>query len=202
MADRVGEVERWLPAARAGCAEALGQALEACRGYLLLVAQRELHADLRAKGGASDLVQETFLEAQRDFMRFQGGAEAELLAWLRRILLNNLANFTRSYRETDKRQVGREVTLPHDRAPSPRGGGLAAEAPSPSGEALADERAEAVRRALDRLPEDYRRVVLLRYREERPFEEIAQLLGRSANAVRRLWLRAVERLRLELGGAP
>jgi RNA polymerase sigma-70 factor (ECF subfamily) len=202
MADRVGEVERWLPAARAGCAAALGQALEACRGYLLLVAQRELHADLRAKGGASDLVQETFLEAQRDFVRFQGGAEAELLAWLRRILLNNLANFTRSYRETDKRQVGREVTLPHDRAPSPRGGGLAAEAPSPSGEALAGERAEAVRRALDRLPEDYRRVVQLRYREERPFEEIARLLGRSANAVRRLWLRAVERLRIELGGAP
>ena len=53
-----------LAAARTGSSEALGQALQACRGYLLLLAERELDPDLRAKGGASDVVQETFLEAQ------------------------------------------------------------------------------------------------------------------------------------------
>ena len=60
-----------LAAARAGSREALGQILQACRGYLLLLAERELAPDLRAKGGASDLVQETFLEAQKDFAHFQ-----------------------------------------------------------------------------------------------------------------------------------
>ena len=84
-----------LAAARAGSREALGQVLQACRGYLLLLAERELDPDLQTKGGASDLVQETFLEAQKDFANFQGNSEGELRAWLRQILLHNLANFTR-----------------------------------------------------------------------------------------------------------
>src|SRR5438105_1940581 len=100
-----------LDAARSGSREALGQLLESCRGYLLMVAKGELDRDLQAKEGASDLVQETFLEAQRDFVQFQGASEAELLAWLRRLLLNNVANFTRRYRTTGKRSVEREVVL-------------------------------------------------------------------------------------------
>ena len=184
--------------ARAGSADALGEALEACRGYLLTVAQRELLPDLRAKGGASDLVQQTFLEAQRDFARFHGKTEAELLAWLRRLLLNNLANFARDYRETAKRQVAREVGLP-DADSSKLGGPIpAAATPSPSKQAMAHERTEAVMEALDKLPADYRQIVLLRYREERSFEEIGQMMGRSANAARKLWLRAVERLKQDL----
>jgi RNA polymerase sigma-70 factor (ECF subfamily) len=100
-----------LAAARAGSQEALGEALEACRHYLLLIADRELDPDLRAKGGASDLVQETFLEAHRDFPRFEGKTESELLAWLRQLLLHNLSNFTRRYRATAKREVTREIPL-------------------------------------------------------------------------------------------
>src|SRR5262249_54728266 len=98
----------WLARARAGDRDALGRVLEVCRRYLLLIADRQLDADLRAKGGASDLVQETFLEAQRDFAQFAGNSEEELRAWLRRMLLNNLGNFTRRYRATGKRAVGRE----------------------------------------------------------------------------------------------
>jgi RNA polymerase sigma-70 factor (ECF subfamily) len=199
MINEVREVDDLLAAARAGSAEALGRALEACRGYLLRIAQREIDPGLRAKGGASDLVQETFLEAQRDFGRFRGNAEGELLAWLRRLLLNNLANFARAYRDAEKRQVGREVGLAAD--PAWPGGGLAAKTPAPADEAAALESAREVQGALDRLPEDYRRVVLLRYREERPFEEIAQLMGRSPNAVRQLWLRALDRLQTHLEGA-
>src|SRR5205085_10055364 len=106
MAEPAQEVAQWLPAARAGSRDALGKALEACRGYLLLIANRQLDAALQPKGGPSDLVQETFLEAQRDFAQFQGDSGAELLAWLRQLLLHNLANFKRRYRATDKRQVG------------------------------------------------------------------------------------------------
>src|SRR5262249_52338401 len=95
----------WLAQAHAGSADALGRLLEGCRGYLLMIAREELAPDLQAKGGASDLVQETFLDAQRDFARFQGADEAELLAWLRRVLLNNLANFTRRFREAEKRSI-------------------------------------------------------------------------------------------------
>src|SRR5262249_3376165 len=98
---------QWLGSARTGAREALGRALEGCRDYLLMVANKELDPQLQAKGGASDLVQQTFLEAQRDFGRFQGNSEDELLAWLRRLLLHNLADFTRRYRDTGKRQADR-----------------------------------------------------------------------------------------------
>jgi RNA polymerase sigma-70 factor (ECF subfamily) len=200
MAERGRDVARWLPAARAGSSEALGQALEACRGYLLLIAEKELDPQLRAKGGASDLVQETFLKAHRHFARFEGDTEAELLAWLRRLLLNNLADFQALYRETDKRQVGREVALGTGSSSGAVGGEPEAGHSSPSHQAMAHERDEELHRALDRLPDDYRRVLRLRYEEERSFEEIGRQLGRSANAARKLWERAVDRLEQELEG--
>jgi len=200
MAEPDNDVVHRLTAARAGSADALGQVLEACRGYLLLIAQQQMNPALQAKGGASDLVQETFLEAQRDFGQFQGTTQAELAAWLRRLLLNNMANFARHYRATDKREVGRERPLDPGNSSSAGNAGLAAALASPSGQAITREQAEALARALEGLPEDYRQVVLLRYRDERTFEDIGQIMGRTPNAVRKLWLRAVERLKEALKG--
>jgi RNA polymerase sigma-70 factor (ECF subfamily) len=199
MARSAADAGRWLSAARGGSSEALGQLLEACRGYLLLVGQRELATDLQAKGGASDLVQETLLDAVRAFPAFHGSSEAELLAWLRRLLLNNLVSFTRRYRAADKRQVGREVRLATG---SSSGGaaGVVADAPSPSHQAMEGEQAEALRRALERLPGDYRRVLLLRFQEDLSFEDIGRLLGLTPNAARKLWARAVKRLQQETEG--
>ena len=202
MAEPAKDAAHWLPAARAGSPEALGQALEACRDYLLRIAEGELGSDLQAKGGASDLVQGTMLDAIRGFAHFQGNTQAELLQWLRRLLLNNLADFTRQYRDTAKRQIGQEVRLEGDDSSAERGGGLAAAWLSPSGEAMAHEQAEAIRHAVERLPDDYRRVLVLRYQEERSFEEIGDLLGLTANAARKLLLRAVERVQRELEGPP
>jgi RNA polymerase sigma-70 factor (ECF subfamily) len=197
MSEEAGNVARWLPAAHAGSAEALGQALEACRGYLLMIARRELDADLQAKGGASDLVQETFLKAHRHFDQFHGATEAELLAWLRRLLLNNLADFRAWFRTADKRTIAREVDLGGVGSTSNGPGEPAAADPSPSGMAIERERAEAVHRLLEKLPEDYRRVLLLRHQEDATFEEIGRRMQRSADAARKLWARAVERVERE-----
>jgi RNA polymerase sigma-70 factor (ECF subfamily) len=194
-----GSLEQLLEAARAGSTEALGQVLEDCRHYLLLVANEGLESDLRAKAGASDLVQDTFLEAQQAFVRFQGTSERDLLAWLRQILLHNLANFRRRYRQTEQRQVVREVSL--DAADRLRGL-LQADASSPSSQAIRHEEAEALRQAIERLPEHYREVILLRHREQCPFEEIGRRLGRSPDAARMLWWRAFERLAEELNPLP
>src|SRR5215469_16366338 len=119
MGNPATDIATWLPAARAGSREALGHVLEACRGYLLLIARQELEPALQAKGGASDLVQQTFLEAQRDFAGFHGTTHEALLAWMRRLLLNNLANFRRDHRRK-KRRVTREVTLPSGDSSGPR----------------------------------------------------------------------------------
>lgn len=191
---------RLVAAARAGSREALGRSLEDCRRYLLAIAERQLDPDLRAKGGASDLVQETFLEAQRDFAQFQGSSPDELRAWLRQVLNHNLAAFTRRFRATSKRAVGREVGMQPDDSSGGLDPGLAGSTLTPSGVAIEHEQALALRRALDRLPEDYLRVVVLRFEEGRSFEEIGRLTGRSPDAARKVWSRAMERLRQEWEG--
>src|SRR5262245_9458706 len=81
-----------LPRARAGDGPALGQLLELYRNYLALLARYQIGRRLQGKVDASDLIQETFLEAYRDFPQFRGNTEAELVSWLRRILAFNLAN--------------------------------------------------------------------------------------------------------------
>jgi RNA polymerase sigma-70 factor (ECF subfamily) len=63
---------------------------------------------------------------------------------------------------------------------------------------MAGERADAVRSAIARLPDDYQTVLRLRYDEDLPFDEVARQMGRTPNAVRKLWSRAVERLQQEL----
>lgn len=191
---------RQLGAAREGSAEELGRLLEACRGYLLLIAERELDPQLRAKGGASDLVQQTLLDACQDFERFAGTSEADVLAWLRRVLLNNLTDFARLYRGTDKRQVDREQGLgANTLSGSEPARDLAGAAPTPSQLVIARENAQNVRAALQRLPEEYRQVILLRVEENKPFDEVGRLLNRSENAAQKLFTRAIERLQQELG---
>jgi RNA polymerase sigma-70 factor (ECF subfamily) len=198
MAEPTEDVVKCLSAARAGSQEALGRLLEAYQTYLLLIARQELAPDLQAKGGASDLVQDTFIEAFRDFPHFQGNTAEELRGWLRRMLLNNLTNFTRRYRGTAKRQTAAEVALGEGPSSANWAEELIADTSTPSEKAIAQEQAQAVQRALERLPADYRQVLLLRYQEGRSFEDIGRLMDRSPNAAEKLWARAVTRLHLEL----
>jgi RNA polymerase sigma-70 factor (ECF subfamily) len=203
MAVPEGEAALLLSQARSGSAAALGRLLEQYRAYLLLVAERELDPALRAKGGASDLVQETFLEAQRDLPRlFTGSSDEELRAWLRRLLLNNLCTFARSFRGTAKRDFGRELKMEADDSRSEPLNGLAAQTETPSRLAIARETAEAMKDALARLPEEYRQVIRLRYEEGRSFEDVGRIMGRSPDAARKLWARAMERLRVEWEDEP
>src|SRR5947209_10737604 len=95
--------------ARAGDGPARERLFARCRDYLGFAARARVEGWLQAKVDTSDLIQQTLLEAHRGFGRFQGGTEAEWLAWLRRILDHNAADFVRRYRGTGKRQVGREV---------------------------------------------------------------------------------------------
>src|SRR5262249_56648829 len=116
-------------------------------------------------------------------------------------LLHGLATSRRRFHQ-QKRSVGREVALEAGPSSAERGAGLAADGASPSEQALEAEQAAALERALGRLPEDYRQVIELRYQRQLSFEEIGQRLQRTANAVRKLWWRAVERLPQEMDTPP
>jgi RNA polymerase sigma-70 factor (ECF subfamily) len=179
-----------LQLARSGSAAALGRLLEQCRAYLLKVAGEELDSALLPKAGASDLVQDAYLEAHRIFERFEGHSPEELLAWLRGILKNKLLEHDRRYRQTQKRAAGREVTL--DTPPVP------ASTLSPASGLVRDENAERLNEAIGRLPDHYRQVVVWRYWDDLPFEEIAHRLSKTPEAARMLWLRAIEKLEQDL----
>ncbi|MGE0538416.1 MAG: sigma-70 family RNA polymerase sigma factor [Pirellulales bacterium] len=182
-------------AARDGDVAALEQLWTACRDYLRLAAARELSAELRAKLSPSDIVQETLTAAQQSLVQFRGTTDEELHGWLRRILHNQVTQAHRRFLAAEKRDVRREQSLDgkacqcHD----PR---LEQHA-TPWRALAADERAVALRTALAKLPEDYRQVIVQRAWERRSFAEIAGELGRSEAAVRKLWLRGLDRLAQE-----
>jgi RNA polymerase sigma-70 factor (ECF subfamily) len=66
------------------------RALDGCRSYSHLLAQLNLAPALRSKIDASDVVQQTMLQAHQAFAQFRGKTEEELRAWLRQILARNL----------------------------------------------------------------------------------------------------------------
>ncbi len=184
---------------RAGEEEAQRELFTRYRQYLHILAEGQLGRHLRGKCDPSDLVQQTLLEAHRDFPTFQGSHEGELLAWLRRILAHNLFNEARRF-ATRGRDAAREVSLEGfqaglDHSSQVLSRCLADDGPTPS--EVAAERETSVRLAdtLARLPENYQRVLLLRLFEGLSAEEVAGRMNTTAGAVRMLQMRALEALR-------
>lgn len=194
------DVSRLLERARHGDEAARDRLFEMCRSYLGYVARSQVETWLRVKVDASDLVQQTMLEAHRDFGGFQGCSEQEWLSWLRKILSHNAADFVRSYRGTAKRQARREVRF-RDPADSMSKGAPEPAAPgdTPSQEFLQIENELRMAAALDRLPPDYREVIVLRNLQRLPFSEVAERMNRSRPAVQMLWMRAIKKLQEAMG---
>jgi len=194
--------EHLLQEARAGDAATLGQLLELYRRYLALLARVQIGQRLQGKVDASDLVQETFLEAHRNFARFQGASEAQLVRWLRQILAAKLAGLVRHYLGTQGRDVRleREIEDAFDRSSVLLDRGLVAVQSSPSQQAARREQAVLLADALAQLPDDYREVLVLRHLEGLTFPEAARRMGRSLDSVEKLWMRALVRLRQSLAG--
>src|SRR5215831_16291037 len=157
-----------------------GRGLERFRSYLLLLARVRLDPMVRAKVGASDVVQQTLLEANRDRARFRGRTVGEQAAWLRQILARNLANVLR-----DLRDVAREQPLQAalDESAARLEAWLAAEQSSPSQQAERHERAVRLAEALVSLPEAHREAVILRHWQGKSLEEIGKQLNCTSVAV-------------------
>jgi RNA polymerase sigma-70 factor (ECF subfamily) len=196
--------EQLLREARAGDGATLGRLLELYRQYLGLLARVQIGQRLQGKVDASDLVQETFLEAHRHFARFRGASEAEVVRWLRQILAAKLADLLRRYLGAQARDVRLERALEGalDRSSALLDGGLMAPESSPSQQAVRREQAVLLADALGELPDDYRVVLVLRHLEGLTFPEVARRMGRSLDSVEKLWMRALARLRQLLGGPP
>jgi len=159
---------------------------------------------LQGKVDAADLVQDTFLEAHRNWKRFRGTTEAELLSWLRRILAARVADLLRRYLGSQRRDVRleRELAAELDQSSQDLDAGLMAKQDSPSKQVAQREQGVLLANALATLPEDYREVLILRHLEGLSFPEVAQRMERTLDSVKKLWTRALERLRGSMKSMP
>lgn len=173
--------------------------LDRFRNYLRLLAEIELSPRLRVKEDASDIVQQSLLEAHRDLAAYRGQTEAELVGWLKTILARNLLNAARHYR-TQKCDVRREQSLAErlDQSSARVENFLASDQTSPSQRAVRNERSAALADALARLLEAERTAIVLKHFHGWSLARISDQLGRPVNAVAGLLKRGLKKLRTQL----
>jgi RNA polymerase sigma-70 factor (ECF subfamily) len=178
-----------------------GPTVEQFRAYLLVLARMQLGPASRNKVEASDMVQQTLLEAHRKRAQFRGGSEAEMAGWLRQLLAFNLADAARAAGRA-KRDVARERSLEAalDASSARLGALLVADQSTPSRAAGRHEDAVLLARALARLPEHQRQALILRHCQGCSLDEISRQLGRTPAAVAGLLKRGLHQLRVLLEG--
>lgn len=170
--------------------------LELFRDRLRLLARAELDVLLQGKVDPSDVVQQTLLEAYQARDRFRGKSEAELAAWLQRILAHNLADVVRRY-NTAARDVVLERSLEASLAESASrlDVWLADERSSPTQQVLRQEQLGRLYEALMKLPEDQRIAVEGKHLHGLSVEQIGQEMGKTEAAISGLLRRGMRRLR-------
>lgn len=203
-ANPMSSIPTLISGARKGDNSSIGALLQLYRNYLMVLASTQLEHRLQPRVSPSDVVQETMLRAHKNFGQFRGTTEPELLAWLRQILVNNLAKFVEQHMLAARRDVRREVSIERlgkalEQSTVQLAALLPAEGKSPSMAVQQREEAVLLADRLALLPADYREVLMLRNLQGLPFEEVAQRMERSVGATRMLWLRAIEKLRAVYG---
>ncbi len=170
--------------------QSVADLLEAFRDYLSLIADRSLEPKYRRKGGASDIVQETLMAANRDFVAFRGRSGGELRNWLKAILRHRLADFKRQTAAATRLETAGMDCEPDSEFLAV----LPGRNQTASSIFSAAEDRKRVKAALARLPEDYQTIIRLRYFETQKFSEIAAHMNRTEQAVQKLWVRALRSL--------
>ena len=171
------------------------------RNYLRFLARLQLDPRLRGKLDPSDVVQQTLLEAVARHEQFRGGTEAEYLAWLRRMLINNLADALRAFRQA-KRNIAREHAIEEalNNSSARLAASLADPGPQAPEQVERQERAIRLADALEQLPERQRDALVCKHWHGWPVARIAQHLECSSEAVAGLLKRGLKQLRELLQG--
>jgi RNA polymerase sigma-70 factor (ECF subfamily) len=175
------------------------QTLERFRSYLYLLARTHLEPGGHHKIEASDLVQQTLLDAHRNRSQFRGDCNAQLAAWLKKILACNLADALRHHGRA-KRDVSRKRSL-EDAINDSFGHAdswLAATQSTPSERLAKKEQLVQLADAITQLPAAQQDAIVLHHLQGLSLAEVAAHIGRSEAAVAGLLYRGLKQLNILL----
>jgi RNA polymerase sigma-70 factor (ECF subfamily) len=158
--------------------------------------ERQIPAGLKRRIAPSDVIQETCILAFARREDFEDRGEGSFGAWLRAIADRKLQEEIRRHNGASKRSAAREVT----RGARPDTGHFHGRDRTPSVAAMLSEDTLRVRRAIGQLPSDYQTVIHLALDRGLPLREVAEEMGRSREAAKKLYGRAVVRLRQLVDG--
>jgi RNA polymerase sigma-70 factor (ECF subfamily) len=181
-----------LSRAREGSRDALGELLSLCGERLLSLIRLRLGPALRVQLESRDILQATLLKAVRGFDGFGGGGRASLMAWLARIAENEIRDRA-DFHQRERRDAARQVELED---------ALASDLRSQTSRLVLCERLARLERALESLAPEHREAIVLRRLEELSFPEMGLRMGRSPDACRMLFARAMAALTLAVGEVP
>ncbi len=177
---------------KAGSSQAFEEMVKEFRERLLATARRYL----RSEDDAQDVVQDAFLCAFRSIGRFKGNSN--LYTWLHRILINSaLMHLRARRRHPDSVEVNVEESPPCFDRKGNWVDGCSLAMPVDLTLEIAETRS-VVRRCIDRLPDTYRAVLVLRDIDDLDTAEVADLLGLTANAVKVRLHRARQALKAQI----
>jgi RNA polymerase sigma-70 factor (ECF subfamily) len=176
--------------AKQGSEAALNLLYEQCAARLLAYIRLRLGRELRSKLESRDILQATLLKSLTHLHELKGDERESLMAWLARIAEHEIRDRA-DYHRRLRRDAAREVAVDDD-AP------LAAAGRSALSRVILDERARRLEEAMETLLPAHREVILLRSFEELSFREIAKRTGRSEDAARMLFARAMTALTMAM----
>jgi RNA polymerase sigma-70 factor (ECF subfamily) len=194
MSNAPGETEGWLAGLRQGNADALAALLDYYRPRLRQMVRLRMDRQLAARVDPSDVIQEVYLDAQRQVQAYLQDPKVDFYVWLRGLAGQRLSNVHRQHLGAKCRTAWREVSLPAESSLL-LARQLLAGGTSPSRALLKKELRRRVQQALERLPPDDREVILMRHFEEMSNGEVAQAIGLTESGATMRYGRALFRLK-------
>ena len=170
-----------------------------------LLVRLQMMDKLRAQVEAEDVVQEIYMEVFRNFHKFEYSDPDSFFKWVSTVIGWKIKDFDKYFFKTAKRQPAETVSLQQnvgdgDTTAGEFGGALAASGNTPSQIVMEQEGYQMLERAMKRLPENFRTVIMFRQILKLSAAETAERMDMQSNSVNVLFHRAQKRLHEVLNG--
>ncbi|MEM7167465.1 MAG: sigma-70 family RNA polymerase sigma factor [Planctomycetota bacterium] len=199
-----GQLDQLILRARGGDSDALGAVYGHYRPRLEHMVRLRMDRRLTGRFDASDVLQETFLEVTRRFPKYAKDPQMPLFLWLHYLTGQRLLQLHRQHLGAQMRDASLEISIDGGRAAMAASSlclaeQLAGSFTSPSQVAIREETRNQIEESLNALAPIDREVIALRHLEQFSNDDVAALLGLSKAAASNRYIRALRRMKEQLG---